>query len=199
MNTLSIYNDENEATIAVTLSTSSSTFFLYLDSPSFEVFVHAQIIQSRHSGRSITIAINDTVFEGTDITKGPNAPIIGCFGPGFISTRDPKRVINFGVIRPHYSQTNDYKSSLFEGRFYFLMVPGSGEEVIVTRKLSLGQIFKSPGLQHREILQGEIFKLRMSPGGLQPQWWRWGDLGGDLNGKILHAWGKGGNYVNNSD
>ena len=166
MNTLSIYNDENEATIAVTLSTSSSTFFLYLDSPSFEVFVHAQIIQSRHSGRSITIAINDTVFEGTDITKGPNAPIIGCFGPGFISTRDPKRVIHFGVIRPHYSQANNYKSSLFERGFDFLTVPGSGEEVIVTRKLSLGQRFKSAGLQHREILRGEIFKFRMSPGRL---------------------------------
>lgn len=45
-------------------------------------------------------------------------------------------------------------------------MPESGEEVIVTHKLSLGQIFKSPGLQHREILRGEIFKFRMSPGRL---------------------------------
>jgi len=43
MNTLFI-DDEDEATIAVTLSTSSPTFFLSSDSLSFEIFVHARMI-----------------------------------------------------------------------------------------------------------------------------------------------------------
>lgn len=30
---------------------------------------------------------------------------------------------------------------------------------------------------------------------MQPQWWCWGDLDGELKGKNLHAWAKGGNYL----
>jgi len=61
MSTLST-DDEDEATIAVTISTSSPTFFLSPDSPIFEIFVLfeiAQIIQSTRPGQSITMAIDD--------------------------------------------------------------------------------------------------------------------------------------------
>lgn len=193
MSTLSTHN---EVTIAVTLSTSSLTFVLSSDSPSFEIFVHARLVRSTRPGQSITMAIDDTAFEGTDITKGFNAVAIGAFGPGFISTHDPERVIGFGVFKPHYSQANVHKLNLRERGFRFLMVPGSGEEVAVSHKLCLDQLFKSSGLQNRgELRPGEMFKLKLNPGRLQPQWWCWGDLEGDLKGRNLHAWAKGGSYL----
>lgn len=186
----------NEVTIAATLSTSSPTFVLSSNSPSFEIFVHARLVQSTRPGQSITMAIDDTAFEGTDVTKGFNAIAIGAFGPGFISTHDPERVISFGVAKPHYSQANLHKRNLHERGFHFLTVPVSGEEVTVSHKLCLDQLFKSSGLRHRgELLPGEIFQFKLSPGRLQPQWWCWGDLQGNLKGKNLHAWAKGGSYL----
>jgi len=145
------------------------------------------------------MVIHDSVFEETDISKGPNVLIIGCFGPGFISTHDPRRVISFGVIGPHYSQADAHKSNLRERGLRFFTVPGSGKEVIVTHKQSLDQLFEFPGLRRGEILPGGMYKFEMSLGRLQPQWSCWGDFEGDLKGKNLHAWAKGGNYLGDDE
>lgn len=188
---MSTDSSHDEVTIAVTLSTSSPTFNLSSDTP-FEIFMHARLVQSTHQGQSVTIAIDDTAFEGTDLDKGLNAVSVGALGPCFISTHDPERTISFGVFLPHYSQADVQKPNLRERGFRFLTIPGSGEEVVVSHKLRHDQLFKSTGLKHRgEILPGEVFKLRLNPHRMQPSWWCWGNLEGDLKGRDLHAWAKG--------
>ncbi|OJJ66422.1 hypothetical protein ASPBRDRAFT_49056 [Aspergillus brasiliensis CBS 101740] len=177
---------DDRVTVAITITTSSPTLSLS-SSQSLDVFVRARIIHSTRPGRSVTIAADRSVFAGEGLE-------IGIFGPGLTSKQDPQRMIDLGIIRPHYRDHFE-GPSLFERGYRLLTIPADGTDIVVPYEISLNRIFEHSTLRPEDIIPGEEFEIKVNPGRCEVLWWCWGDVEGDLKGKDLHTWSQGGNYL----
>ncbi|GKZ21577.1 hypothetical protein AbraIFM66951_005217 [Aspergillus brasiliensis] len=177
---------DDRVAVAITITTSSPTLSLS-SSQSLDVFVRAHIIHSTRPGRSVTIAADRSVFAGEGLE-------IGNFGPGLTSKQDPQRMIDFGIIRPHYRDHFE-GPSLYERGYHLLTIPADGTDIVVPYEITLNRLFEHSTLRPEDIIPGEEFELKVNPGRCEVLWWCWGDVEGDLKGKDLHTWSQGGNYL----
>ncbi|PWY64973.1 hypothetical protein BO94DRAFT_540923 [Aspergillus sclerotioniger CBS 115572] len=184
----------DEVTVAFTVTLSSPTLSLPLSTP-LKVFIRPRIIKSTRPGEPVTLLVNDSALEASEPGQWPKAVALGALGQGLQSKHDPTRVIPFGVLIPHYPEPYYSPTSLY-GRGHFVTLPGSGDEVVITHEITRERLFVRSDLRPEDIQSGEEFQLCVSRHGRRIEWWCWGDLEGDLQGKNLHPWVQGEDNIN---
>ena len=94
---------------------------------------------------------------------------------------------------PNYGSVTDPKFNDMRERPWtrFETVPPLGEgELVIKHELSLERIFRHLySLKIEDVQPGEKFRIQMNPKKLEfAEWWNFGDIQGDLQGKKFAVW-----------